>query len=318
MVITSAPHRAGAYTDWASIGGLAPSTEHTVPVFAVSLRDGEALARAARDGASVSATLETTIAWRSPRTVVASIPGRDASRYWLISAHGDSDAGGPGADDNASGVAVVVELAARLSSLVRSGMIGAPTSTLRFAVWGSEYHSARAFILREGASLSNCDGVINLDQVGTGAEREAIYFESNDVPWNARLLRTFEQVGRDYVGRPGLWPEFSTTPSQGGTDAYAFLPRLHFGEGNTTMRLPATTVYTAAWDAPRRLRQTPGWAANGPDGSHVLIDYSRYYHSTGDTPERTTEAEPQNMVRAVQAVGVALLRLVYDSGGSAR
>jgi hypothetical protein len=185
-------------------------------------------------------------------------------------------------------------------------------------VWGSEYYSARAFIRREGASLGNCDGLINLDQVGTGAEREAIYFESNDVAWNARLLRTFEQIGRDYARRPGFWTEFSTTPSQGGTDSYAFLPPAHLGEGNTTLRIPATTVYTAAWDAPRRLLQTPGWAANGPDGRHVLVDYSRDYHSTGDIPERTTEAEPQNMVRAVQAVGVALLRLVYDSAGKAR
>jgi hypothetical protein len=56
-------------------------------------------------------------------------------------------------------------------------------------------------------------------------------------------------------------------------------------------------VYTAAWDA------------LGKAGD-VTIDYSAYYHSSGDTPENTTEREPQNMVRAVKAVGIALLRLL--------
>jgi hypothetical protein len=189
--------------------------------------------------------------------------------------------------------------------------------TIRFAIWGSEYHSSKAFIDREGDALSGCLGVINFDQTGTGAEREAIYFESNDVPWNERLLRTLEQVGRDYVGRPGYWPEFATTPSQGGTDAYAFLPREHGGAGHTPLRVPATTIYSAAWDAPRRLPQTAGWTSSGNgDPSWVVVDYSRYYHSGGDTPEHTTEREPRNMVRAATSAGLALLRLVYDAAGA--
>ena len=39
------------------------------------------------------------------------------------------------------------------------------------------------------------------------------------------------------------------------------------------------------------------------------IDYSVYYHSAGDTPENTTEREPQNMVKAAKAAGIGLLRL---------
>ena len=41
------------------------------------------------------------------------------------------------------------------------------------------------------------------------------------------------------------------------------------------------------------------------------MDDSAYYHSAGDTPENTTEREPQNMVRAVKAAGLALLRLAW-------
>ena len=317
FVVTSAPHREGRYTDWASVGALAADAAPSYPVFAVSLNDGRRLEAAANAGESVSATLDTTVATRPPRTVVATLPGRDRQRYWLVSAHGDSDSGGPGADDNASGVSVVLGAAAAWSAARSTGELDTPPVSIRFVVWGTEYHSARAYIAREGRALGNCLGVINIDQAGTGAEREAVYFESNEVPWNARLLRTFEQVGRDFVGRPGFWPEFATTPSQGGTDSYAFLPRRYRGEGNTPLRIPATTVYSAAWDEPRVLPQTPGWEDSGQaDPTRVVVDYSRYYHSSGDTPANTTEREPQNMVRVARAVAISLLRLVYDAGGA--
>ena len=234
---------------------------------------------------------------------------RGSRGYYLVTAHGDSDAGGPGADDNASGVATVLEIARVLSSLAKDGRFR-PAFSIRFVIWGTEYHSAKVYIEREGVRLADCLGVINFDETGTGAEREAIYFESNDVPWNAALLRALERVGEDYVGKPGFWPEFTTNPSQGGTDSYAFLPKAHKGQDYTTLQIPATTVYTAAWDALAPLAQTPGWDPKGwPTPGRLVVDYSAYYHSSGDTPDNTTEREPQNMVRAVKAVAIALLRL---------
>ncbi|MBV8201802.1 MAG: hypothetical protein JOZ15_14360, partial [Acidobacteria bacterium] len=192
------------------------------------------------------------------------------------------------------------------------GRLPAPRVTLRFAVWGSEYASSGAYVAREGERLRRCLGVINLDEVGTGAERNAIYFESNEVPWNRALLRAFDRVGADYAGRAGFWPEYTTNPSQGGTDSYAFLPRRYKGELASALQIPATTVYTAAWDHLGRLRQTPGWESPAtPDPVHLAIDYSRYYHSSGDTPENTTDRKPEAMVRAAKAIGIALLRLAF-------
>ena len=76
--------------------------------------------------------------------------------------------------------------------------------------------------------------------------------------------------------------------------------------------IPATTVYTAAWDHLGRLRQTPGWESPAtPDPVHLAIDYSRYYHSSGDVPENTTDRKPEAMVRAARAIGIALLRLAF-------
>ena len=108
--------------------------------------------------------------------------------------------------------------------------------------------------------------------------------------------------------RPG--GNYGWDPSQGGTDSYAFLPKQYMGTGQTTLQIPSTTIYTAAWDKLATLDQTPGWESSGtPDPKKLKIDYSLYYHSSGDTPENTTDREPQNMVRAVKAVGLALLRL---------
>jgi hypothetical protein len=319
-LVTSAPNDGRHYLDAASLAPL-PSMPgggaRPLPVFAVSYQDGRKLAAAATAGATVRVMLRSTVRAGSPRTVLADLAGRAAREqdgYYLICAHGDSDSGGPGADDNGSGEAVVLELARVLTGLVRSGRLPAPRVTLRFAVWGSEYASSGAYAAREGDRLRRCLGVINLDEVGTGAERNAIYFESNEVPWNRTLLRTFDRVGADYAGRPGFWPEYTTNPSQGGTDSYAFLPRRYKGELASDLEIPATTVYTAAWGRPGHLRQTPGWESPAtPDPVHLTIDYSRYYHSSGDTPGNTTDRKPEAMVRAARAIGIALLRLAFPA-----
>lgn len=309
-ILTSAPNDPPRYMDWTRIGELPAKAGNPVPVFGVSYLDGRTLAAAATAKTTVRVSLTSHIEQRSPRTVVATFPGREAGKYYLVCAHGDSDSGGPGADDNGSGVATVMEMARVFTELRRAGTLPQPRYAIRFAVWGSEYHSSKAYIDRVGTKLDELAGVFNFDETGTGAEREAIYFESNDVPWNATLLKTLESVASDYAGQPGFWTEYTTNPSRGGTDSYAFLPRQYRGTGTTTLEIPATTIYTAAWDHLGDLRQTPGWESKGtPDPVNLKIDYSLYYHSSGDTPENTTDREPQNMVRAVKVTGIALLRM---------
>ncbi|HVT59225.1 MAG TPA: M28 family peptidase [Thermoanaerobaculia bacterium] len=311
-ILTSSPNDPHRYRDASRIGALPALAANPIPVFAVSYDDGLRLAAAARGSSVVRVALRSTVRVGRPKTVVATLPGTERQSYYLICAHGDSDSGGPGADDNASGEATVLELARVLTQLRRDGRLGAPRITLRFAVWGAEYASSRAYAARAGDQLRRCLGVINFDETGTGAEREAIYFESNEVPWNRGLLRTLDRVGADYLGKPGFWPEYTTNPSQGGTDSYVFLPPRYQGELKSALEVPATTVYTAAWDHLATLRQTPGWETRGtPDPSQLEIDYSRYYHSSGDTPQNTTDRKPQAMVRAARAVGIALLRLAF-------
>lgn len=309
-ILTSAPNDPTRYIDWSRLASLRADPNNPVPAFSVSYVDGRTLASAAQARRRVRVSLDATIREGRAKTVIATLRGQDPSGYYLVSAHGDSDSGGPGADDNASGVATVMEIARVYAALVRSGKVPRPKYSLRFVAWGAEYRSARTFIEREGDRLRDLKGVINFDETGTGAERDAIYFESNDVPWNETLLRTLEAVAGDYAGRPGFWTEYTTNPSQGGTDSYAFLPRQYKGTGQTTLQIPSTTIYTAAWDTLAELDQLPGWESKGTsDPKKLKIDYSLYYHSSGDTPENTTEREPQNMVRAVKVTGIALMRL---------
>jgi hypothetical protein len=313
-ILSSAPNDPTRYIDWSRLSSLPSSASNPVPAFSVSYVDGRTLASAAAAGRRVRVSLDATIREGRARTVIGTLRGEDPTAYVLVCAHGDSDSGGPGADDNASGVATVMEIARVYASLVQAGTLPRPKYSIRFAVWGAEYRSARTFIEKEGAQLSQLKGVINFDETGTGAERDAIYFESNDVPWNEPLLRTLEAVAADYQGRPGFWTEYTTNPSQGGTDSYAFLPRQYKGTGQVSMQIPSTTIYTAAWDRLGELDQTPGWESKGtPDPKQLKIDYSLYYHSSGDTPENTTEREPQNMVRAVKVTGLALLRLLAQA-----
>lgn len=309
-ILTSAPNDPKRYVDWSRLGSLSANASHPVPVFAVSYVDGRALASAALAGRDVTVTLDATIQEGKAKTVIATLQGREPGPYYIVCAHGDSDSGGPGADDNASGVATVMEIARVYAQGVRSGAIPRPKYSIKFIAWGAEYRSARTYIEREGEQLKHLRGVFNFDETGTGAERDAIYFESNEVPWNETILRTLEAVAADYAGQPGFWTEYTTNPSQGGTDSYAFLPKKYRGQEYTKLEIPSTTIYTAAWDKLAELEQTPGWESKGtPDPKKLKIDYSLYYHSSGDTPENTTEREPQNMVRAVKVTGLALLRL---------
>ena len=96
-----------------------------IPVFAISQRESRALRDRLKAGEKVGVSfgLEGKSGKDEAQTVVATLPGRDHSKYILFCAHGDSDSGGPGADDNASGVAIVLEIARMLSAAVKSGLI---------------------------------------------------------------------------------------------------------------------------------------------------------------------------------------------------
>jgi len=310
--LTDAPREEGRYLDWAPAEELGAGAPRTVPVFTLSLNAGKKIRRALEAGSAVRVrlALDAKSGAGSPRSIVATLAG-DLPGWYLVCAHGDSDSGGPGADDNASGVATVLEVAASLAEASRSGLLPRSRPSVRFVVWGSEIHSSRAFVVERAAEIASLLGVFNFDQTAAATERNAIYFEGNDIPWNGPLLTTLGAAAKFLAGRDGFPAEHTTNPSLGGTDAEIFLPKEARGPGLTTARVPATTVFTAAWGRPEEIPQTPGWDSDAwPLKGIVRIDFNPFYHSSRDTPSASTDHRGDNMAACARVVAVALGRLM--------
>jgi hypothetical protein len=306
----------------------------------ISARESKALrARLAADGTPKLApakltpaklTIEAKVfdAMGAPLTVWADLPGKpaatqDASGHdhapiLLFCAHGDSDSGGPGADDNGSGDAVVQELAADFAALDKERKLDLPF-TLRFLVWGSEIHSSRAYVERATAdgSLARHVAVLNFDEAGTGAERDCVYFEPDNLAITQPLVRLGLDMAGQYVNQKGFWTEYTSNAALGGADAYLFEPG--WQQGGAKGDVPAVTIFTAAWGKTDRAPLTPGFKSpHWKGGDQIEIDYSRVYHETGDRPENTTELEPWNMVWVTKAAGLLTLRLARSPETMAR
>jgi Zn-dependent M28 family amino/carboxypeptidase len=92
----------------------------------------------------------------------------------MVGAHLDSVDNGPGIQDNGTGSAVVLELAAQA---VATGM--EPAGRLRFALWGAEEAGlvgSEAWVAsQDGPALAELAGYVNLDMIGSPNGIPAVY-----------------------------------------------------------------------------------------------------------------------------------------------
>ncbi|KLO27476.1 peptidase M28 [Mycolicibacter heraklionensis] len=126
LVVVSLPSRNGAPA------GLFPPEYYdqlTMPV-AVAGRDGDSALR--RATGTVRLVLDGHTVKVTSRNVVAQTKTGSQSDVVMVGAHLDSAPGGPGINDNGSGVAAVLETALQL------GPEPAVTNAVRFAFWGAE------------------------------------------------------------------------------------------------------------------------------------------------------------------------------------
>jgi hypothetical protein len=145
--------------------GLAPLGTSFVHPFSFKLRDGRAFA----DAANVLGAVRGT---------------RDPDRWLVISAHYDhlgivDGAVYPGADDNASGVAAVLALAAHFKA-------HPPAHSIAFACFDAEELSlqgARAFLARPPVPVERIAAVLNLDMVSAGHRNEIYLAGTHHRPW---------------------------------------------------------------------------------------------------------------------------------------
>jgi len=301
--------RTGA-SGWPQVGGL--RGEWTIPVFGISKEEGEILRAlvAEEPAAEMRVKLVSRMGEARPKTVIGTIPGVDRSRNLLFSAHGDSDAGGPGADDNASGAAVVLEIARAWAEAIQMGLLETPPYDVRFAIWGSEISSTRDYVGELLESDDMPEAVINFDMPGYGTWRDAIYFEPDEVPANRGLILLLRAIADDHLGAAGFPERFASNSSQGGTDSYVFQREQIVGE----QVIPSVTLYASAWSQERVLDITPGfppvnWYEDEEEGK-ITIDGDAFYHTAGDSPENTTDTEPWNMGWSARIGWLAALRFM--------
>jgi hypothetical protein len=295
---------------WPGVGRLRGT--FAIPVFVVSPKEANPLRErvAAGEKVRVSFALDAKSGKDAADTVVATLAGRDRSKYILFCAHGDSDSGGPGANDNASGVAIVLEIARTAAAAIKSGALPRPEWDLRFASWGGEMSSTREYVASMDKDPSKLQAVFNYDQSGFGSSKNALYVEPDDVAVNMGLITLVRSVMKDHLGARGFPERAASIKSQGGTDSYVFQNTRIPG----ATLFPAVTIYTSAWDKEREQPVTEGfpplnWYPNEKPGM-VTIDGDAFYHSVGDTPANTTDTKPFDMGWCARVGLLSALRMM--------
>jgi aminopeptidase-like protein len=137
----------------------------------------------------------------------------------------------PGANDNASGSSLLLEIARTVKSLIRSRRINRPARTLRF-LWVPETFGTVAYLYSHEAWLSKLVAGINLDMVGQNQElcQSTLNLDRtpdsnpsylNDYIYNL-LERTVEEFDEKTQVGPASTFRYSTNAFSGGSDHAEF------------------------------------------------------------------------------------------------
>lgn len=143
--------------------------------FMVSLKTARALQQRLVRGESVRLHAKV-VAGQEPGAydiATATIPGSDLREQEIVfSCHLDHPR--PGANDNASGCASILEVARTLSKLIDEKRLAPPRRTIRF-VWPPEIEGTLALLNGRPEIASRIRAAIHLDMVGGGVETKAIF-----------------------------------------------------------------------------------------------------------------------------------------------
>lgn len=222
---------------WGHLDTFAPK-----PAFAfmVSLKRAREFQRRLRAGERVR--LDAVVrAGKHPGSyeiVEATIPGADPSRKAeeiVFTCHLDHPR--PGANDNASGAAAILEVARALQKLVREGRIPPPARTLRF-VWPPEIEGSLTLLNGRPDLPPRIKAAIHMDMVGGGPETKAIFHVTRGPASLPSFVYDVAEAFGEFVNRQ--------------TDAFASgrgsdLP-LHAPEGGREAALAVMSEHTAGSD----------------------------------------------------------------------
>jgi aminopeptidase YwaD len=156
----------GDYADNVRWGHLSPYNPNNKFAFMISLRKArEYQARLARgEQITLQASVKAEMKPGNYEVVSAIIPGSDAAGEEIVySCHLCHQK--PGANDNASGAAAILEVARTLTALIRRGDITAPRRTIRF-IWPPEISGTVAYFAQHPEIVRRMKAVVHCDMVG--------------------------------------------------------------------------------------------------------------------------------------------------------
>lgn len=156
----------GEYEDNVRWGHLSPYNSDNKFAFMISLRRARLLRERLSRGEQITlhAIVKAEMHPSSYEVVSAIIPGTDAAEEEIaFSCHLCHQK--PGANDNASGAAAILEAARALSALIRRGVIERPRRTIRF-IWPPEINGTLAYFAQHSEVVRRIKAAIHCDMVG--------------------------------------------------------------------------------------------------------------------------------------------------------
>ncbi|HUP48972.1 MAG TPA: DUF4910 domain-containing protein [Thermoanaerobaculia bacterium] len=202
----------------------------------------------------------------------------------------------PGANDNASGCAAILEVARTLSKLIGEGKLPRPARTIRF-VWPPEIEGTMALLTARPDLTARMKAAIHLDMVGGGPETKAIFHVTRGPASLPSFIYDLgQEIGRWVNEQTASFAMTGSAPyplnaRTGGKEALlAAFPDLTLGSDHQiysegSFRIPA--IYLNDW----------------PD---------RYIHTTGDQPANIDPTKLQRAAFIAAASGWVLAN--FDAG----
>jgi aminopeptidase YwaD len=182
-------------------GHLDARGRHNTFAIMISVREARALQQ--RLGRGDRITVHAVVRARNGDTIpyetlVATLPGTDlAAGEIVFSCHLDHEK--PGANDNASGCAAILEIARTLKTLVDARRIPPPVRTIRF-VWPSEMTGTIAYLVKHPEIASRIRAAVHLDMVGGDPFVTKSILHVTRSPWSmATVTDDVEEVFGRYV-----------------------------------------------------------------------------------------------------------------------
>jgi len=253
--------------------------------FKASRRAAATLREALKSGPQrVRVEVASTFANKPERTLVYEIPGRTRpTERIVLAAHVQE----PGANDNASGVATMMELARSLGAGVASGRIPAPARTITF-LWINEMSGSRDWIRNHPEQMPGVRYMFSLDMTGEDISKTGGSF----------LVERWPDPGAVWT-RPwdphSEWGPGSVRPDTLKGD---LINDLHLAVCEQVATKTAWLVKTNPYEG------GSDHTVFGNAGVPSLLNWhftDRYYHSNLDTVDKSSGVEMRNVGVAVAA-----------------